>query len=224
MQRTWPRHLGIVVAVGTAVLIAACGSSETGATKPKSTQATGTGDEVTSLLAGIPQHGNTLGDPSAPVTVEYFGDLECPFCRQFTLGKLPSLIQSYVRGGRLKIEYYSLETATREPEVFKTQQIAALAAGKQNKMWDFLELFYHEQGEEGSGYVTEGYLQGLAQQIPGLNLIAWTVARNDPELASRITSDAQAAAEAGLTRTPSFLVGESRRTPYAATIKKLLND
>ena len=56
--------------------------------------------------------------------------------------------------GKLKIEYRSLETATREPEVFKTQQVAALAAGQQNKLWHFIELFYHEQGEEGSGYVT----------------------------------------------------------------------
>jgi hypothetical protein len=35
-----------------------------------------------------------------------------------------------VRPGKLKIEYRSLETATREPETFHTQQLAALAAGK----------------------------------------------------------------------------------------------
>jgi hypothetical protein len=51
-----------------------------------------------------------------------------------------------VRGGELKIEYRSLETATREPEVFKAQQLAALAAGKQDRMWNFIETFYHEQG------------------------------------------------------------------------------
>ena len=45
-------------------------------------------------------------------------------------------------------------------------------------MWDYLELFYHEQGEEGSGYVTERYLRGLASQVPGLNLAAWSAARS----------------------------------------------
>ena len=39
--------------------------------------------------AGIPQSGNALGNPTAPVTLEYFGDLECPICREFTLGALP---------------------------------------------------------------------------------------------------------------------------------------
>ncbi len=67
-----------------------------------------------------------------------------------------------------------METATREKETFQTQQIAALAAGKQNLMWNFVELFYHEQGEEDSGYVTESYLQGLAAQVPGLNLSQWS--------------------------------------------------
>jgi protein-disulfide isomerase len=206
---------GIVVAIIAVILIASGGSSKKGTPKPNSTQkpngtqAKGTEAEATSLLAGIPQRENVLGDPKAPVTLQYFGDLECPFCKQFTLGALPSLIQSYVRSGKLKIEYRSFETATRDPETFKTQQVAALAAGKQKRMWDYIELFYHQQRQENTRYVTERYLQGLAQQVGGLNLIAWTAARNDPNLANRITSDARAAANAGLTGTPSFLIGKT---------------
>ena len=134
------------------------------------------------------------------------------------------MIQSYVRAGRLKIEYRSMESATRDPETFKVQQVAALAAGEQDKMWNFIELFYHEQGEEDSGYVTESYLQGLAQQVHGLNLVAWTAARTDPELADTITTDARAAHDAGFTHTPSFLVGGPTRTPYTSTIERLLRN
>jgi protein-disulfide isomerase len=143
------------------------------------------------------------------VTLVYFGDLECPICREFTLGAQNPLVRNFVRSGKLKIEYRSLETATKEPETFKTQQAAALAAGKQNKMWQFLELFYHEQGEEASGYVTERYLQGLAQQVPGLNLAGWTAARNDPQFQNMLVSDAQAASNAGLTSTPAFQFGKT---------------
>src|SRR5207245_10064574 len=125
---------------------------------------------VSSLLNGIPQSGNVLGSPKAPVTLQFFSDLECPVCKEFTLGALSPLIQSWVRSGKLKIEDRALETATREPETFKTQQAAALAAGKQGKMWDYLEIFYREQREEGSGYVTESYLPGLAAQLAGLNV------------------------------------------------------
>jgi protein-disulfide isomerase len=168
--------------------------------------------QVTSLLAGIPQNGNTLGDPKAPVTLQYFGDLECPICREFTEGALKPLIEKYVRTGKMKIEYRNLETATREPETFRTQQAAALSAGKQQKAWYYIELFYHQQGEEDTGYVTEKYLQELAKQVPGLNLTTWTTDRSDPEFTNTITADAQAANNAGFTGTPSFLLGKSGGT------------
>jgi len=205
-------QLGIVVAVVVAVivvvLIATGGKSKSGIPK-SSGEKNATVTEVSNLVGGIPQSANVLGSPTAPVTLQYFGDLECPICKQFTLGALPPIIQKWVRGGQLKIEYRSLETATREPEVFKDQQAAALAAGKQDKMWNYLETFYHEQGEEDSGYVTESYLQGIAQQVPGLNLTKWSSERSEPALDNQITGDGQAANAAGFTGTPSFLIGKT---------------
>jgi protein-disulfide isomerase len=202
--------LGIVVAVVVvaivAILIATGSSSKTNPPKIGSTGAKGAASEVDTLLAGIPQSGNVLGNPKAPVTLRYFGDLECPICKEFTLGALPSLIGGYVRQGKLKIEYDSMQTATREPETFRTQQVAALAAGKQDKMWHYVELFYHDQGEEDSGYVTEQFLQELAKQLPGLNLTQWTSDRNNPALAEQVATDGQTATSEGFTGTPSFLI------------------
>jgi protein-disulfide isomerase len=213
--------VAFVVAVVIAIIVVATGTGGAGkAVAPKSSAANQTVAEVTALLDGIPQSGHSLGSSSAPVTLQYFGDLECPVCRQFTIGALPALIAKYVRSGKLKIEYRSLQTATRESQTFRTQQTAALATGEQDKMWYYVELFYHEQGEEDSGYVTESYLQGLASQVPGLNLTAWTSARGDPSLAKMLASDAQAAERAGFTGTPSFLVGRSsgslRKLEYAS--------
>jgi protein-disulfide isomerase len=197
-------------------------SRQAQATGVEGTQAPGADAEVTSLLSGIRQRGSILGDPKAPVTVQYFADLQCPYCRLFMLRVLPSLIQSYVRRGKLKIEYRSLQTATRNRETFKIQQVAALASGKQNKMWNFIDLFYHEQGRENSGYVSERYLRGLAQRVTGLDLIGWTAARGDPELVNAITSDARAASNAGIRNTPSFLLAKARDLPYVSAIEQLL--
>src|SRR6516225_2846957 len=133
--------VGIVAVIIVAILLATGGGSKTGIPK-NSTQVNTTVADVTSQLQGIPQSGNTIGNPHAPVTLQYFGDLECPICKAFTLGALPSLIQSWVRSGKLKIEYHSMETATREPATFNTQQVAALAAGKQKLAWHYIELFY----------------------------------------------------------------------------------
>jgi protein-disulfide isomerase len=213
VRRTRLRQLGIVVAIVVVaivvILIASGGGGSKKAAKPGTPQSTKLTNEVTSLIGGISQSGNTLGSASAPVTLQYFGDLQCPICREFTLGALPSIIQTWVRTGKLKIEYLALETATHEPEVFKTQQVAALAAGKQAKMWNFIELFYRQQGEENSGYVSEGFLQEIASQS-GVNLPKWTSDRNDAALSSQVASEAQAASNAGFNGTPSFLIGKTR--------------
>lgn len=212
-------QLGTVVAVVVAIVVVILIATGGGGTKkiaPHSAAANATTATVNTLIGGIPQSANVLGDPNAPVTLQYFGDLECPICKEFTLGALPPIIQKWVRTGKVKIEYRSLETATREPEVFKTQQVAALAAGKQSKMWNFIETFYHEQGEEDSGYVNESYLQGIAQQVPGLNLTTWTNNRSDAALSNQVATDAQAANNAGFTGTPSFLIGKT-----GGTMKKL---
>ncbi len=218
IRRTRLTQLGIVVGIVVVIIVAVVLATGSGAKRGPATgrAAQKISGEVAALIGGIPQNGNTLGNPGAPVTIQYFGDLECPICRDFTLGALPTLIQNYVRAGKLRIEFHSLETATKEPETFKTQQIAALAAGKQQKMWNYIELFYNEQGEENSGYVTESFLQKLAQEVPGLRLATWASARSDTELATSITTDAQAANNAGFTGTPSFLIGKT-----GATMQKL---
>jgi protein-disulfide isomerase len=201
--------IGVVVVIVAVILIATSGGGSSSDIPQTSSAKQSVVKTVSNLVGGIPQSGNTLGNPKAPVTLQYFGDLECPICKEFTLGALPPVIQKYVRTGKLKIEYLSLETATREPETFRTQQVAAYAAGKQNLAWYFIELFYHEQGQEDSGYVTENYLQSLAQQVPGLNLPNWSAARNDPALAEQVTRDAQAANQQNFTGTPSFLIGKT---------------
>ena len=223
--------LGLVAAAGAAVIgvgmHALAGGSKTANRGPTTAARVaaptgGTASEVSAQLAGIPQHGSTLGNPRAPLTVKFFGDLQCPYCRRFALRALPLLIERYVRRGRMKIEYHSLETATRDPQIFTAQQLAALAAGRQNKMWNFIELFYLEQGPEDSGYVSESYLQGLAQQVSGLNLPSWMAARGQTSLLNTLREDARTASSRGLTSTPSFLLGRERATPDAAAILALL--
>ena len=203
--------LGVVVVVIVVILVATGGGSSNtpGPVKSRSTQEAKLVGEVNSLLGGIPEGGNTLGSTSAPVTLVYFGDLQCPFCGEFSRTALNQLIERFVRPGKLRVEYRNLETATHEPEVFRTQQTAAMAAGKQNLGWYYIELFYRQQSPENSGYVTEEFLRKLAQQVPGLNMTAWLAARSNPEFATQITSDAQAANNAGFTGTPSFQIGRT---------------
>jgi protein-disulfide isomerase len=164
---------------------------------------------LSGLLTGIPQSGNTLGKATAKVTVTEFGDLECPVCKDFALGAESKLISNDVRSGKVKLVYRSLDTATGNgvtPNMFGPQQAAAIAAGLQGKEWDYVELFYHEQGAEGTSYVTPSYLDGLAQQIPGLNFSKWRTDSQNPNLVTQVNNDQNAAAGRGYNSTPTVAI------------------
>jgi hypothetical protein len=159
---------------------------------------------VDSLLAGIPEHGQTLGDPHARYTLTLYGDLQCPVCAALATGQnldgitggLPEFITRQVKPGHAKIVYRSMCTATCNafsPTLFDQQQTAAYAAGMQNKFWYYEELFYHQQGTEGSPYVTPRFLSRLAEQISGLNQRQWARDRGDPTLLGQVQADERAA-------------------------------
>jgi protein-disulfide isomerase len=218
-----------LLVVGIVAVLIASGHGAPARVAPQSSQARALSGRITSLLEGIPQNGNVLGQPGAPVTLQYYADLQCPVCQGFSTTALPSIIARWVRGGELKIEYRSLETATREPEVFSDQQLAALAAGMQGKLWNFVETFYGEQQEEGTGYVTERFLDGIAQQVPGLDLARWSSDRSNPALADRLATDAQSANADGLNGTPAFLIARRghaarRLEPSSFTAAQPFND
>jgi protein-disulfide isomerase len=222
-RRARLRQLATVamVVVGALAVVVVAAGGRSAPPRPGGAEATAAAHAIGALLAGIPQNANVLGRPAAPVTLEWYGDLQCPFCKEFTLGALPSILSRWVRGGQLKIEYLSMETATRDPKVFLTQQVAALAAGMQNKLWNYIETFYHEQSEEDSGYVTEQYLSGLASQIPGLNVTLWNEDRYDPELAVQVATERRTAARAHYRGTPTFLIGDSKARMYGLAPRSL---
>jgi protein-disulfide isomerase len=201
--------VGAVIVVAALILISTSGGGKKETGLQIGTKANATITSVNQMFAGIPQAGNRLGQPNAPVTMTYYGDYECPVCQAFTLsGGFPQLVANDVRSGKVKVIYKSFCTATCNGpglSVFNTQQVAGLAAGKQNLFWQYTELFYREQGAEGSGYVNEAYLTGLAKQIPALNLSAWQTARNDPNLLAQVNSDQNSARQIGVSGTPTLI-------------------
>lgn len=162
---------------------------------------------IDALYAGVPQHGAVLGDSNAPVTLQFFGDLECKEARQFVLGALPFLIRHWVRGGTLRIEYHGKPAETLWPDIFNHQQVAVLAAGMQGKGWNYLDFFYHEQGPEFRRYATEHFLHAIATQVSGLDLAVWAKDRHEAALTRHLQWDRQVAHLHSIRYTPAFLIG-----------------
>jgi protein-disulfide isomerase len=160
--------------------------------------------EATKLFAGIPQSGATLGSPDAPVRMVEFVDLQCPFCAEYTRNVLPTLVTRYVRTGKLRIEMRPL-TFIGDDSV--TAAAAATAAAKQNRMWQFVDLFYLNQGTENSGYVTPAFLRRVARSagVDAGPVLSASAAGDGGALVDQAQREAS---RAGINSTPSFLVAK----------------
>lgn len=165
--------------------------------------------EVGTLLAGIPQQGDTLGKRTAPLTLEVYSDLKDPDSQNWFVNYLPAILNEDVRPGLVKIQYHSFKTNTHYPAEFVKEQTAALAAGAQDKLWNFVDTFYYEQGSEFASYVTESYLDGIARQVPGLNLKLWRTDRHTGRREEQVPAEDETAKALGLYLTPSFRVGRT---------------
>jgi protein-disulfide isomerase len=157
-----------------------------------------------SLLAGIPEHDGVLGDPNAKVTVTEFLDLQCPICAEASKQTLPTLINDYVKTGKVKLQARTLHFIG--PDSARAAQ-AAEAAQEQGRLWPFVEAFYAAQGAENSGYVTDGFLRDVAK-----------AAGADPDKvvdggskAGMTRADADAA-KLGVNSTPTFTVTKNGKT------------
>lgn len=199
-------RLRVVLAGALVVVAGLCGVMVAGANNSHNSRAT---RKVEALLGGIPQEGQTLGAPTAPVTMQLFAELEDYSSEGWFLGYLPAIIREFVRTNVLKIEYRAFKTNTIGSEMFVKQQAAALAAGAQDKLWNYAYTFYLEQGKERTPYATESFLDNIARQVPELNLQRWDTDRNaDPRIEQVVEEDRKGRAE-GIHVTPAYRIGRT---------------
>jgi Thioredoxin len=121
---------------------------------------------VNAMFKGIPQRGMTLGSTRAPVTLVGYIELQCPYCRDFETRVLPGIVKRYVATGKVKIEARPL--AFLGPDSIRGRN-AMIAAGIQDKAFNFAELLYLNQGTEDSGWLSDGMVARTAESIPGFN-------------------------------------------------------
>jgi protein-disulfide isomerase len=183
------------------------------------------------LFAGIPQRGRVLGRADAPVRLVEFADLQCPYCDEYAVHALPSLVANYVRQGKLQLQFENLSFIG--PDSVKAGRVAA-AAAEQNRLWNFVDLLYLNQGEENTGYVTASYLHRLLAAVPGLNVPAALRASGTPAADAALLQANDLATAEGVSGTPTFLVGRTGQAlrvlqpasltaaPFEAEINRLL--
>jgi len=154
-------------------------------------------------LQGIPQSALVLGQSSAKVTLYEFGDPQCPVCKGFSEEIIPTVVESKVRGGEAKIEFKNFIIISQESV---PAGAAAIAAGEQGRGWNFIDLFYRNQGPEASGYVTDEFLTEIARGAGVPDIATWNKARESAAILGEVKRTTEEAQQLELTGTPSFAV------------------
>jgi protein-disulfide isomerase len=212
-------RLGAVLGGAAIVVVVLVIISQQGKEKPNASggaPVAGVSD-MRAMLQGIPQHGSSLGDPKAAVVLTEFADPQCPFCRDYTLNVLPQIIERYVRTKKLRLELRLQKFIGPDSDVAAR---AAQAAATRNRMWNFIDLLYRNQGQENSGYVTDAFLSRLATAA-GLPTKLILDGSRSLALEARVAAAEAEARAAGLTSTPSFLIGPTAGKGKVLTVTRL---
>jgi protein-disulfide isomerase len=187
----------VIVAVVVLIVASSGGSSGGDATNLKEVSA------VDSLVGGVPQNGMVLGKPTAKVELLEYGDLQCPVCKAYSEEILPQVIESKVDSGEAKISFNNF---TIIGEQSAPAGAAALAAGAQGRGWNYLELFYRNQGEENSGYATDEFLTAVAKAAGVKDIAKWNKERQGAKFTKEVGETTAQAERYGFTGTPSFAI------------------
>ena len=123
------------------------------------------------------------GNPDAPVTLEEFGDFQCPPCGQFA-GFVEQLMKEY--DSRLRLIFRNFPLSAHEHA--REAALAAEAAGFQGKFWEMYDTLYREQAVWSKAPNARELFESYAGTI-GVNLDQFKKDMDSDKARERVDSD-----------------------------------
>ncbi len=150
-----------------------------------------------------------IGNPNAPVTIAYWFDFQCPFCRRFEENSLPTIVNDYVKTGKVRVVFKDFQFLGPD------SQDAGLV---ENAMWSLYpnsykqwhDLMFKAQDRENSGFGNLDSIYNLiSTKMPSLDLsrIKQLVTKNKAEYKKELNADMIEGTKFGIRGTPGFVMG-----------------
>lgn len=171
-----------------------------------------------------------IGRADAPLTIVFWSDFQCPFCKSVEVGgvpqiptppAVPDIIKDYVDTGKVKLVFMDFVFLGEDS---RTAALYNRSVWKlyPNSYFAWRTAMYTAQDEEGDqGFGDAASIDALTATIPGIDAAAVSadVQANRSTYQAAIDSDRVEAGKAGISATPSFIIGTkllSGAYPYAA--------
>ena len=214
-QRTSKSYLPFIIIGGVLTLALGGGALLFRSAKNPDAPAPKTASSSSSGLVGAkPAH--VKGADNAPVTLEEFGDFQCPPCGMF-YPQLKKLEADY-GGDKLRIVFREFPL----PHIHKQAVIAAEAAeaaGFQGHFWEMYDKLYSDQATWSKAPDPRTFFLDYARDI-GLDVQRFTQDVVSPEVDQRIMLDQQRGRSIGVVGTPTIFIN-GRMLPPDTTEKQL---
>ncbi len=146
---------------------------------------------------------HVLGPANAPVTIEEFGDFQCPPC-----GQLAAPLHQLVEDFRPKVRLIFRELPLPMHAHAREAALAAEAAGLQGKFWQMHELLYREQATWTKAADARPLLSAYAGII-GLKLDRFRQDIDGAETSARLDADNTRASVVEAKVTPTVFINGS---------------
>ena len=186
------RYLPYMIVVTVALITFGSGFALYRAKKPSAASAPTTG----------PASGNHVrGSKSAVVTIEEFGDFQCPPC-SIMATVLKKIEEEYGARVRLVFHHFPLVNHIHAREA----AVAAEAADLQGKFWEMHDVLYQEQGAWSHAVDNVAPLfEGYAKTV-GVDIERFKKDVQDPAVAARVDADHKLGSSRGVTSTPTLFL------------------
>ena len=140
------------------------------------------------------------GNPDAPVTLEEFGDFQCPPCGKFS-EFVEELLKEY--NSRLRLVFRNFPLSGHEHA--REAALAAEAAGLQGKFWEMHDTLYREQETWTKAPNVRELFESYAGTI-GLNVDQFKKDVDGDKARERVDSDRALADFLGVKATPTLFI------------------
>lgn len=147
-----------------------------------------------------------LGETDAPVTIVEFSDFQCPFCRTFYEDTYVQIKKEYIDTGKVKLSYRHFPLDFHPAAQVSAE--AAECANDQGKFWEYHDLLYQKQAEQGTGTIqyTKEDIKTWMSEL-GMDNATFNDCVDSGKHTQTVKDDAAyASGTAGVQATPSFFV------------------
>ena len=166
---------------------------------------------------------HALGNASAPVTLEEFGDFECPPCG--LVHPVLKALEGEFCPTKLRIVFREFPLVPNHVHALAAAR-AAEAAGLQGKFWEMHDMIYENQKAWHEAFDVRPIFEGYATKI-GLNLEQFRQDNTNEIVERRIFLDGKRAHSLGVQGTPTVFMN-GREVPFESLapekLKALIND